>query len=187
MRDPAATMAAACPAFAALEAGLSPDTPRRGVERTAFTHALHCPTCGPIADDLRRMQAVQARRLVAEVEAETARDAIPVLDQTGNVLEANGFHRHFLWDTRQHNAGTPLELCRVDIAGALAIAVHGSPTYASTPRVRKVEQLLVDRVPAPSLAAWYSHPGIGQRQAIALVRDTADELRGIPAWQTPAA
>jgi hypothetical protein len=181
------TLAAACRRFAALKGEFPPATSVSGAVRAALTHALHCAICGPITDDLRRMHTARTARLAVEAQTEAEREAVPVLDQAANVLEANGFHRHFLWDTRQHAAGIPLEFCRVDIVGALAIVLHGSPTYAGTPAVRKVEGLLVDRVAAPSLAAWYSHPGIGGRQAIALVRDTADELRGLSTPQRRAA
>jgi hypothetical protein len=122
------------------------------------------------------MQAAKTRRLAAEVQDETERDAIPVLAAAADVIEGNGFHRHYLWNTRQHAKGTPLEDCRVDVAGALAIVLHGSPAYAGTPAVRKVEALLVDQIPAPSLTAWYSHPGISQRQALELLRGTAAQL-----------
>ncbi|MEV6833527.1 hypothetical protein AB0N17_03180 [Streptomyces sp. NPDC051133] len=172
------TLTAACPAAAVLTATLPFDTTTRHAERAALTHALRCPTCQPIADDLRRMQAAQTRRLAAEARRETEQEVISVLDQAADVIEGNGFYRHYLWDTRQHNAGTPIDQCRVDIAGALAIALHGSPTYAGTPAVRTIEALLVEQTPAPSLAAWYTHPGIGQKQATALLRDTARVFRG---------
>jgi hypothetical protein len=180
------TLTACCDRFAALKRTLPPATSVSGAERTALTHALYCPVCEPIARELRRVQAVETERLAAEAEAETIRDAIPVYEQAAGVLEANGFHRHYLWDTRQAAAGTPLELCRVDVVGALAIALHGSPTYAATPAVRKVEQFLVDRVPAPSLATWCSRPGVDQRAAVALLRGTADELRALDAGVQPA-
>ncbi|GAA3807747.1 DUF6197 family protein [Streptomyces chiangmaiensis] len=171
------TMAAACPQFVDLKRGMSPATSVAGAERVAFTHALHCPTCGPLADQVRRMQAAQTRRLAAEAEAEATLEAIPILDQTADVIESTGFFRSYLWDTRQAGKGTPLEFCRVDVVGALAIVLYGSPTYAGTPRVRKVEQFLIDRIPAPSLAAWYSRPGVDKRQVLELLRSTADEFR----------
>ncbi|MEV0185251.1 hypothetical protein AB0I54_39160 [Streptomyces sp. NPDC050625] len=124
------------------------------------------------------MQSRQTERLGAEAREETERTAIPVLDQAAHVIEGNGFSRHYLWDTRQHDTGTPIDQCRVDIAGALAITLHGSPTYAGSPAVHKIEPLLVNRIPAPRLAAWHTHPGIGQKQATALLQDTARELRG---------
>lgn len=171
------TLTAACPEFAALKTTLPPATSVAAAERTAFTHALYCSTCQPIADDLRRAQAARTRRLATEAWEETEQAAIPVLDQAADVLEGNGFHRNYLWDTVQARKGTPLEYCRVDVVGALAIVLHGSPTYASTPAVRKVEALLVDRIPAPSLAAWYAYPGVTGRRVVALLRGTADELR----------
>lgn len=170
-------LAEACVRFAEMKRSLPPMASVSSSERAALTHALHCPTCGPIADDFRRMQAAHTALLAAETQEETHREAIEVLDQAVNILEGNGYFRHYLWDTRQHATGTPIEFCRVDIVGALAIALHGSPTYAGTPVVRKVEQLLVDRVPAPSLATWGSYPRVGVRQAIELLRGTAEELR----------
>lgn len=170
------TLAAACPQYAHLAASLPPTSSVASMERAALMHAQHCPTCGPLADTHRRMQAAQQRRLAAEAQAETEQDAIPVLDRAAVVLEVNGFHRHFLWNTHQAATGIPLEDCRVDIAGALAIVLYGNPRYAGAPRVRAVEQLLVDRIDAPSLAAWYTRPGVGQKRAVGLLRDTAHEL-----------
>lgn len=181
------TLTTACPQYASLKATLPPATSVTALERAALTHAAHCPTCGPLADTHRRMQAAQTRRLANEAQAETEQAAVPVLEQAAAVIETNGFHRHFLWDTAQADRGIPLEDCRVDIAGALGIVLYGSPRYAGAPRVRAVEQLLVDRVDAPSLAAWYSRPGIGLRQAVTLLRGTADELRACHTGQPATA
>jgi hypothetical protein len=93
------------------------------------------------------------------------------LDLAADVIRANGFHRHYLWDTRQAQAGTPPEYCRVDIAGALAIALHGHPAMAHTPEVREAERLLAPRIPAPSIAAWY-HQRPTQQQALDLLTQT---------------
>ncbi|MFF1301132.1 hypothetical protein, partial [Streptomyces sp. NPDC058296] len=173
------TLTAACTAFAALKKTLSMETSVRGAERTALTHALACPTCRPIADDMRRAQTADTDRLAAEARTETAREHADILGKAAKVIEANGFFRHYLWDTRQEAAGTPVQNCRVDITGATAIALFGSPCYAGSPRVRAVEQELVDRINAPSLAAWSTYPGNGQTQAVQLIRDTAATLRAL--------
>ncbi|KOU30186.1 hypothetical protein ADK53_28625 [Streptomyces sp. WM6373] len=99
----------------------------------------------------------------------TPHDAIRL---AADVIAANGFHRHYLWDTAQAQAGTPPEDCRVDIAGALAIALHGHPAMAHTPEVHAAEQLLVARIDAPSLAAWY-HRRPTLRQVLDLLDETA--------------
>lgn len=170
------TLIAACAAFAALKKSLPLADSIRGAERTALMHALSCPTCRPLADDLRDAQAADTARLAAEARVETAREHADVLYKAAKVLDANGFFRHYLWDTKQEAAGTPLQDCRVDILGAIAIALYESPCYAGSPRVRAVEQELVDRINAPSLAAWSTYPGNGQTQALQLIRDTADAL-----------
>lgn len=60
------TLTAACTVFAALKRTLPLESSIRGPERTALTHALYCPTCQPIADQLRRQQAADLARLEAE-------------------------------------------------------------------------------------------------------------------------
>jgi hypothetical protein len=173
------TLTAACTAFAALKKTLPMETSVRGAERTALTHALACPTCQPIANDMRRTQTADTDRLAAEARAETAREHADVLDKAAKVIEANGFFKHYLWDTKQEAAGTPLQDCRVDIVGAIAIVLFESPCYAGSPRVRAVEQALVYHITAPSLAAWCTYPGNRQQQAIQLLRDTAATLRAL--------
>lgn len=96
-----------------------------------------------------------------------------------DVIDANGFTRHYLWDTGQARTGIPPESCRVDIAGALAIALHGHPAKAYTPEVRVAEQLLVARINAPSLAAWY-HQRPTRQQAQDLLDETADTSGDTP-------
>jgi hypothetical protein len=170
-------LTAACPDAARTRAGLPRTLNPREVERALLTHALHCPVCGPLADRHRREQAAWIADLTEQARAGAARDAVPVLEAAAKILEANGFHRHYLWDTAQAARGTPLHLCRVDIAGALATALHGSPAYAGTPQVRAVEQLLVARIAAPSLAAWYTQARPSQQDAVDLLHETADHHR----------
>ncbi|WP_331746742.1 hypothetical protein [Streptomyces sp. NBC_00842] len=170
------TLIAACADFAALKKTLPLEAGVRGAERTALMHALSCPTCQPIADDMRGAQAADTDRLAAEARTETAREHADVLHKAAKVLEANGFFKHYLWDTKQEADGTPLQDCRVDILGAIAIALYENPCYAGSPRVRAVEQALVDRINAPSLAAWCTYPVNGQQQALQLIRDAADAL-----------
>lgn len=170
-------LARACTAFAALKKTLPMDTSVRGVERAAFTHTLWCPTCRPLADQVRSGQAARTGRLAAEARAEGARVAADALDDAAEVIEVNGYFRYYLWDTRQAARGTPLDLCRVDVIGALGIALYDSPVYASAPRVLAVEQFLTEHIDAPSVGAWSSRPGNGRQRALDLLRTTADTLR----------
>jgi hypothetical protein len=62
------TLTEACAQFAALKKTLPMESSIRGAERTALMHALYCPTCQPIADDLRRQQAAEIARLANEGE-----------------------------------------------------------------------------------------------------------------------
>lgn len=174
---PADEMAAACPDFADLKAGFHFDTPRLWVDRAAFTHAMRCPTCGPIADRAREAQAARTARLAGEVRAQNVALAIGVFAQAAKIIENNGYCTTYMWDTRQESQGTPIEECRVDIIGALAIALHGSPVYSSTPRVRAAEELLAERIDAPSVAAWSTQTRRTGTDAARLLREAATALR----------
>lgn len=70
------TLTACCDQLAALKRTLPPSTSVAGAERVALTHALHCPVCGPIARELRRVQAVETAQLAVEAQAETEQDAL---------------------------------------------------------------------------------------------------------------
>lgn len=96
--------------------------------------------------------------------------------QAASVIEANGFHRNYFWDTTQAQAGVPRHFCRTDVSGALAIAVHGSPAMVHTREVIDIEALLLARLNEPSLAFWYARRPT-QAQVLHLLRDTAHNLR----------
>lgn len=170
------TMTTTCPTYATTRRGLPFDMSNAEHERAAFTHALYCPTCRPLADQHRQQQADRIAHLAAETDAEHRQAAIPVLHDTIKTLEANGFHRRYLWDIAQARGGVPLDQCRVDIAGALAVTLHGLPTYAGTPQVRAVEQLIVEQVDAPSLPAWYDRARPNTTNAVVLLHRTAHNL-----------
>lgn len=174
------TMANACPTYATTRHGLPFDTTNSAHERTALTHALYCPTCQPHAEQHRQEQAGRIARLTTEVDSEQRQAAIPVLHDTIKTLETNGFTSRYLWDTAQAKRGVPLEECRVDIAGALAVTLHGLPTYSGTPAVRAVEQLIVEQVDAPSLPAWYDRAQPDTTNAVVLLHQTVRALMGEP-------
>lgn len=174
------TMAATCPTYATTRRGMPCDASNAEHERAAFTHALYCPTCRPLADQHRQEQADRIATLAVQADAEHRQAAVPVLHDTIKTLEANGFYRHYLWDTAQAKRGIPIEECRVDIAGALAVALYGLPAYAGTPQVRAVEQLVVEQVDAPSLPAWYDRAQPDTADAVALLHQTVRSLMEAP-------
>ncbi|MGW7617371.1 DUF6197 family protein [Streptomyces antimycoticus] len=118
-------------------------------------------------------------RLAAQMRIETTRGAIRVLEAAAKVIDANGYFNSYLWNTKQAEAGTPLKYCRVDLIGAIAIALHDDPRCAAYSDVRHIERLLDERVDAPTLAAWCSYPGNGKHAALKLLRTTVDEFLAI--------
>lgn len=80
-----------------------------------------------------------------------------LIDEAAAVIARNGLAKRYLYDTKQANTGLPLEQCRVDIIGALNVAAHGTPRYASSPLVFAAER--------------------DKDDAIVLLKRTAAELR----------
>ncbi|WP_406325241.1 hypothetical protein [Streptomyces niveus] len=104
-------------------------------------------------------------------------DVAAVCGLAADVIVGNGYCRTFTYDTGQAAAGTAPEFCRVDIAGAINVALHGTPRYVDLAAERTVRTAIEARINAPSLAAWSSYPGNGKAQAVRLLRDTAADLR----------
>jgi hypothetical protein len=100
-----------------------------------------------------------------------------IIAKAADIVEANGFCRNYLYDTRQAAGGTNLKNCRVDIIGAINIALHETPRYTGSAQGVEAEKELASRVDAPSIVAWCSHRNTGKEQAVKLLRDTAAELR----------
>lgn len=102
-----------------------------------------------------------------------------VCDKAADAIHANGYCRKYLYDTRQADGGTLLEACRVDIIGAINLAVHSTPRHVGgSPLTEAAERAVNDRIDAPSIVAWCDLPGHGGQQAITLLRATAASLRG---------
>jgi len=102
-------------------------------------------------------------------------------DKAAQVIQANGHCKRYLYDTKQAAGGTKLEDCRVDVIGAINIALHGTPRYAGTGLGTVVERALLARIPEPSIVVWNDTKGRTKHDAIALLRDTAAALREVTA------
>jgi hypothetical protein len=110
--------------------------------------------------------------------APAATDVAAVLDLAADHIETVGYCKKYLYSVRQAETGLPLDKCSVDLIGAINVAVHGTPRHVGgDPLTFAAEQALTARIDAPSLAAWCDYPGSGKTTALALLRDTADELR----------
>jgi hypothetical protein len=106
-----------------------------------------------------------------------AADIADLCDKAAEIINANGFNKRYLYDTRQAANGTPVEDCRVDIIGALNTAAHGTPCYAGSPAVFAAEQVITARIAAPSVVVWNDTKGHNADGAIALLKRIAAELR----------
>jgi hypothetical protein len=102
-----------------------------------------------------------------------------VVDKAHAAIEANGFHRFWLYDERQAAGGTPLRDCRVDLFGAINIAVHGTPRWVGGSNlVAQTELEVTADCGMVTLAAWMSLKGHNKREALALLKKTSARLRG---------
>ncbi|MFE4818544.1 hypothetical protein ACFRFU_19355 [Streptomyces sp. NPDC056704] len=110
--------------------------------------------------------------------APTLTEIADYLDKARAHIVRVGFNKKYLFNTRQHRGGIPLDRCAVDLDGAIGVAVHGTPLHLGRdPLTQAVVEAVLARITAPSLAAWCDYKGNGKAQAIDLLRETADRLR----------
>lgn len=109
--------------------------------------------------------------------APTRTDLAELIDQAAAVIAANGLAKRYLYDTRQAANGTPVEHCRVDIIGALNVAAHGTPRYASSPLVHAAERALEKHIEHASIVSWNDEKGRHADDAIVLLKTVAAQLR----------
>ncbi|MFD9284880.1 hypothetical protein ACFWD7_48030 [Streptomyces mirabilis] len=107
----------------------------------------------------------------------TLAEIADILDTARAHIVRVGFCKKYLYSTPQQANGLAPERCAVDLPGAIAVAVHGTPLHPVTPLTAAVEQAVAARITAPSLAAWCDYKGNGKQQALDLLRATADRLR----------
>lgn len=114
----------------------------------------------------------------AESTKPTAAEKADVCDKAADVIEANGFYRHYLYNATQARGGTALEFCAVDLYGAINIAAGGTPRYTGRDTLAwETEKAVLARSGEFSLVNWCTRPGNDQVAAARLLRDTADQLR----------
>jgi hypothetical protein len=104
-----------------------------------------------------------------------------VLDQAATVITLNGYHQAFLYDTTQAKGGTSLARCRVDLVGAINIALYGTPRFVGSGLGCAAEQALAKQTFPQALVVWNDTKGRTGDDAIRLLRDTAAALRGATA------
>ncbi|MCX5365864.1 hypothetical protein OG864_45020 [Streptomyces sp. NBC_00124] len=110
--------------------------------------------------------------------APTDEEIAAVCDKAADHIDAVGHCKKYLYSVRQAENGLPLDKCEVDVLGAINVAVHGTPRYVGgNPLTRATEMVIEARIDAPSIAAWCDYRGNGKAKAIALLRDTAANLR----------
>lgn len=107
----------------------------------------------------------------------TTTELADLCDRAAAVIDTNGHHKRYLYNTKQAQAGIALAKCRVDILGALNIAAHGTPRYAGSPLVFAAETALARRIDRVSLVVWNDTQGRTKGDAINLLKRTATELR----------
>jgi hypothetical protein len=101
-----------------------------------------------------------------------------IVDKAYEAIETNGFHRFWLYDEKQAAGGTPLKDCRIDLHGAINIAVHNTPRWVGGSNlVAEAEREVTVDCGMVSLAAWMTTRGHNKREALALLKKTSARLR----------
>ncbi|MEV8523219.1 hypothetical protein AB0451_03525 [Streptomyces sp. NPDC052000] len=102
-----------------------------------------------------------------------------IVDKAYTAIETNGLHRFWLYDGKQAAGGTPLKDCRIDLHGAINIAVHGTPRWVGGSNlVAEAEREITADCGMVTLAAWMTVKGRSKRDALALLKRTSTRLRG---------
>ena len=106
-------------------------------------------------------------------------DVAAVLDLAADHMETVGYCKRYLYSVSQAASGLALDRCKVDVLGAINVAVHGTPRHVGgDPLTWSAEKAVAERIDAPSVATWCDLPGNNQDAAISLLRATAASLRG---------
>jgi hypothetical protein len=114
---------------------------------------------------------------VTTTAAPPALTTADVLDKAATVITLNGHHQAFLYDVSQAKGGTSISRCRVDVFGAINIAIHGSPRYSGTGLGQAAEEALRAHTGHLDVTAWNDTAGRTGDDAIRLLRETAAALR----------
>jgi hypothetical protein len=108
--------------------------------------------------------------------------------KAANIVDTNGLNKGFLYDETQAEEGAPRPECRVDIIGAVNVAVCGQPLLGLGDVKRMDENIAraqavytaVARhldIPVATLTDWSDAKGRQKRQVAKALRDTAAGLR----------
>lgn len=101
-----------------------------------------------------------------------------IVDKACDAINANGYCKTYLYDTNQAAGGTALKDCRIDLFGAINIAVHGTPRWVGGNNlVALAEKAVTADCGTVSLAAWMTQKGRNKREALALLKRTSARLR----------
>lgn len=101
-----------------------------------------------------------------------------IVDKAYTAIDANGYCKTYLYDTKQAAGGTPLKDCRIDLHGSINLAVHGTPRWVGgNDHVAQAEREVTVDCGMVSLAAWMTTRGHNKREALALLKKTSARLR----------
>jgi len=113
-------------------------------------------------------------------------DIAEVLDKAAAVVDANGHHKGYLYDEEQADGQslddrTPIAACRVDVVGAINIAVFGKPRWPAEDhagcRIAEAAVLAFAAFVKKPVQGWNDDPARTGDDVITALWDTASGLR----------
>ena len=107
-------------------------------------------------------------------------DIADTAEQAAKILKTNGLHQGYLYDEEQAKTGLPLSKCRVDLVGAVNIAVFGKPRWpaeehAGSPLAQAVVLAVEETVKKP-VPAWNDETGRTADEVVEVLEATAVRL-----------
>lgn len=104
-----------------------------------------------------------------------------ILDKAAEVIDRNGHHKGYLYDEEQADSGLLVQCCRVDVVGAINVAVFGVPRWpaddhAGSPLAQAAVLALQETAGRP-VPGWNDEAGRTSDSAITALWDTSERLR----------
>lgn len=108
-----------------------------------------------------------------------------LLDKAADVIDRNGHHKGYLYDEEQADSGLLVQCCRVDVVGAINVAVFGVPRWPAdnhpgSPLAQAAVLALQETVKKP-VPGWNDETERVQDDVLIALWETAERLRKVTA------
>ena len=117
----------------------------------------------------------------ATIDAPSKTAIADALDKAADVIDRNGHHKGYLYDEAQADSGLLVQCCRVDVVGAINIAVFDVPRWPAEEHpgcaLAQGAVLALQETVEKPVPGWNDEPERTQDDIITNLWETAERLR----------